>query len=763
MNSRFKPGRERADTQPTRGRTTSGKRVNEESKMRGTGGVVLGIARKARALIFSFVPAALAASLLLCGVGAADADAVPTWLSPATLSASNVSAEDGHVAVNAAGETVAVWQIETGGHEVIQASVKPASGSWEAPVTLSETSRNSYHPRIALDAAGEAIAVWQLYDGSHWVAQVSTKPSSGSWQAPIDISQAGVDATSTTIAFGPDSEAIVAWAAGGSGSMFVQATSRPEAGGSWQTPVAISQTGPSAYEPKLAVNSHGQALAVWSMNLGSFYGAQVAARTGAGSWQTPTTLSPAGHYAEQAHVAINDAGEAIASWTVESGSKELAQSATSADAGASWSSPLTQAEGEGYFGPATQQNVDIDASGDAIVVWSIGHGSANAEAVGASVRPGGGSWQTPVTLSGSSSSSTDSSRGADVGFNANGEALAVWTHRGSSSSVAEASLLASPTGAWSAPQAISAAGEYAYGADIAVEERGNAVALWDMYSGSRPHVQSATFVSAGPELSEVSIPAAGEVGEWLSFSVNPLDPWASLGATEWSFGDGEAEEGTSVTHAYTSAGSYEVQVTSADVLGNVSSQTATVNVQAPEEETPEEEGSEEEGPQPHEEAPAPHEEAPAPSQPSPQTGSPIQAVTLITPPPADTVATTPLGPPLALLNKAPQPLINTNQLILKVVCSESPCVTRAWGWVRLPGHNRRTWRLAGSQAAVAGDATSRVTLSVPRKLRNAVRGYLVHHPHYQVQLHLIVALGAGEEPSQTVESTLPIRTFPGFR
>ena len=54
--------------------------------------------------------------------------------------------------------------------------------------------------------------------------------------------------------------------------------------------------------------------------------------------------------------------------------------------------------------------------------------------------------------------------------------------------------------------------------------------------------------------------------------------WSVPGETSWSFGDGVSASGTSVTHTYTVAGTYEVTLHSADMLGNVTSTSGKITI-----------------------------------------------------------------------------------------------------------------------------------------------------------------------------------------
>jgi hypothetical protein len=689
--------------------------------MRGLRGV-LGTVGTAVWLSLAIALALACSSALLV---AASASAAPTWLSPTSVTPPGDASDDPQVAVNADGEAVAVWSYYNGSHEVVQASVRPATGGgWQTPVTLSDTSQNASYPQVAINPQGEAIVVWERYNGSHNVVQASVRPAPGeSWQTPVNLSETNHEAYLPQLAIAPNGEAIAVWELYNGSHAFVQASVRPAPGESWQTPVDLSETNHEAYEPQLAINAHDEAVAVWRFGNGSYDAAQVSARPSGGSWQAPVNLSETGKNVYQPHLALNDAGEALASWTLFNSGKEAIQTTGRSAAGASWQTPVTLAEGQFKFLVQANQDVSIGAQGNAVAVWSLDTGSS--EVVEAAVRSGsGGSWQTPTVLT-SISSDTDAPR---VATGPQGEAIAVWTAYTGSYTPTQASTLASPAGAWTAPEDVSQA-EDTYQPNVAASSQGDAIAVWSGWGGSELAIHAASRVAAGPLLTEVSIPSSGAVGQSLSFSIDPLDAWTSLGSTEWSFGDGEHEEGASVTHAYASPGSYEVEVKSADVLGNVSTEKGTVVVKAP---------------------PAEKQESPA------------QAAGTVSP--ATTTTTTSATPPpaLELLTKAPQPLINTRALTLKVTCGDAPCSIAATGWVKLPGQHK-TWRLAGPSGTIAENTTGKALLMVPRKLRHAVRVYLRHHLHIQVQLHLQVVLSVNGQPSQSVSSTLPIWTYPGFR
>jgi len=119
------------------------------------------------------------------------------------------------------------------------------------------------------------------------------------------------------------------------------------------------------------------------------------------------------------------------------------------------------------------------------------------------------------------------------------------------------------------------------------------------------------------------------------------------------------------------------------------------------------------------------------------------------------------APKLRLLRKGAQPLINAHAFDAWVTCGAAPCTVSAKAWVKLPNRSRPLRIVAGA-STLAGGQTGAVKLLIPRHLRRLVRRYLVDHPGYHVSIEVTLTTGSGRS-AQTVRTTIPIWTFPGFR
>lgn len=85
---------------------------------------------------------------------------IGAFADPQQLSSAGNSG-DASVAVDGAGNAAAVWTRFDGTRETVEGSYRPAGGSFVAPTTLSKANTPGNTPGVAIDAAGNATAIWQ--------------------------------------------------------------------------------------------------------------------------------------------------------------------------------------------------------------------------------------------------------------------------------------------------------------------------------------------------------------------------------------------------------------------------------------------------------------------------------------------------------------------------------------------------------------------------------------------------------------------------
>jgi hypothetical protein len=496
-------------------------------------------------------------------VGSAPALAAPTWLSPADVSAASPYSDAARVAMDPAGDAVAVWQHFNGTNQIVEGSVRLAGGSFAAPVDLSAGGVNAQTPQVAMDPAGDAVAVW---DRGATVVQAVSRPAGRSFSAPVDISSTSTSVSDAHVAMDQAGDAIAVWRIFDGTNFIVQAAVRP-AGGAFGTPVNLTADGNDAFAPDVAMDPAGDATVVWFRYNGTTQVIQAATRPAGGSFATPHDVSLNGGDAAFPHVAMDNAGDAVAVWYRGNGTNNIAQAAV-LPAGGTWQTPEDlSAVGENALNAA----VGMDPAGDAVAVWQRSDGTN--QIVQAAARPAGGSFGSSVDLS----AAGENALAPQVAIDQAGDAVATWQRSNGTNVIIQTSTRPAG-GTFSLPVDQSATGEDAEFPDVAMDQAGDAIAMWDRSNGTNPVVQAAGYDFAGPQLRNPSIPSSGVAAMPVSFAVSPVDVWSGVPSTTWDFGDGSGGSGSAVSHTYAAAGIYQVSVTSVDGDGNRTTTRGSITI-----------------------------------------------------------------------------------------------------------------------------------------------------------------------------------------
>lgn len=526
------------------------------------------MSRSARHLA-ALVSLALATALL----GSAPASSAPTWLEPDNLSAQGNDAFGQQVAVDAAGNATAVWSRSDGTNYRIQTSTRPAGGTWSDPFTASPEGHDAIRPQISANAAGDVALVWKQSDGVTDRIMAQHRLASGLVSMPVPLATAAQDDVGDPhVAVDGGGNFTAIWQQLAGGDRRVHARTRPP-GGNWSTVDIISAAGGPARDLALSANPGASgATAIWTRDNGVDYRVQVSSRLSTTTWTAADTLSTAGQDAISPQVLVEPSGKTTAVWARSDGEAKRIQARTRLPAlgwAASLIVNLSEAGQEADF-----PQLAVDAAGNATAVWSRSDGSHGR--IQASTRPFGGAWSAvPDTLSVAGQIARD----PQVAVDAAGNATAVWA-RFDGADYRVQSSRRPVDGAWPSPLTLSLVGEPAIEPQLAVDAAGDVTTVWDRSDSVSTRVQGIGLDVAGPVATTLAIPATGTAGQPAAMSVTATDTWSAVSSTAWSFGDGSNATGTSVSHAYAAAGTYEVSVTITDAVGNATLRTGSITVAA---------------------------------------------------------------------------------------------------------------------------------------------------------------------------------------
>src|SRR5262249_55665801 len=126
---------------------------------------------------------------ITAATGGADAD--PAWSQPQNIVTAKYADLYPQVATDAEGDSVAVWQQDSGGGYRVMATYRPAGGGWEPPATLSahiEALPDGASPKVAMDAAGDVVVIWSDSNPMYSVHAV-VRPAHGTWGRPRQLNE----------------------------------------------------------------------------------------------------------------------------------------------------------------------------------------------------------------------------------------------------------------------------------------------------------------------------------------------------------------------------------------------------------------------------------------------------------------------------------------------------------------------------------------------------------------------------------------------
>ena len=277
--------------------------------------------------------------------------------------------------------------------------------------------------------------------------------------------------------------------------------------GGWDSSTTLLDIGSgAANDPQIAVDSNGNAIAVWSQVGSSGNQSILANRYSAGVWSGAVWLEAGAGDATNPQIAMDNSGNAIVVWQQvdSSGNQSILANRYSAGAwgGAVWL--------EAGTGQATNPQVAMSSSGNAIVVWQQVGSSGNQSIL--ANRYSAGAWGGAVWLEAGAGDASD----PQIAMDNNGNAMVVWQQVDSSG---YQSILANrySAGVWGGATLLDDSISAGSNPQIAMDNNGNAIVVWVQVddSGAALNIIQARSYSAG---------AWGEVTQLFSFGGYDIRP-----------------------------------------------------------------------------------------------------------------------------------------------------------------------------------------------------------------------------------------------
>lgn len=314
----------------------------------------------------------------------------------------DVEASSPRVALDARGDAFAIWMARRSASVVTEAAIRRADGSWAKAVPLA----SGGFGQLAVDGRGDAV-VAGLTLAAHQGIFAVYRPAGGRWGPARLLTDP--NATSVGVEFSPaidgSGRAIVAWSEGGQ----VSVSSRGR-NSSWRTRVL----GRGAY-PAAAVDARGDALVAWHTPVDADGRILATWRPRGRPWQRPQLIPLLGDVPvmpAQPQVALDARGNATILWINWTNA-----GVSIAHLGRAFGKP--QQVGSGFAG--FRPRLAVAASGRAAIIYVAGPGDIDGSVLITTRSGEGQPFRTPVELS------PQWALDPAVAITPRGRVLALWT------------------------------------------------------------------------------------------------------------------------------------------------------------------------------------------------------------------------------------------------------------------------------------------------------------------------------------------------
>jgi len=406
-------------------------------------------------------------------------------------------------------------------------SFTTADGQWQN-IGLIETNDAGHAtaPRVSVDRNGNAIAVWAEPDSpssGYFVWASRYDMASGSWTTPIklDVTTKGSNAI-PSIDMGMDNEgnAIVAWnqtdGLSDYGTLLPDSiwSRRYTVDSGWLSAEKIDNSDTfEAVNPRIAMNSNGIALVVWSQKDETDYQSSIwFNRYAPGSgWNGAMLIENSSEYAVNPRIAMDPNGNAIAIWQQRTDALRMNLWANRYEAGTGWdSASLIENDDRG---DVRNHQIAVGSNGQAIAIWQqsdatrfnirVNHHDANGWSGASNIETGDGDTAAP-----------------QIALDISGNAIAVWSqYEGTNSYIwINRYGLSAPVDngrKWGTANKIESNAGNAIAPQITIDNNGNALTIWHKVSGPTDGIWVSRFTAnigwGNPR--QIKNEDAGSVGE----------------------------------------------------------------------------------------------------------------------------------------------------------------------------------------------------------------------------------------------------------
>lgn len=184
------------------------------------------------------------------------------WVDSGSLLGPDITAHKALVAMDSAGGAILLALSSSGAYT--SATQANSGGAWSQFTTAVNPQGSVIISDLASNDAGQVTLVYESIGfSSSQVLAVNSSISNNTWSSPVVLSGSDTSVGQVIFAVAPSGAALVVWLSS-NGTPAVHAVTRATATGTWSAPVSISGPGSSISPEAAAVESSGNAIAIYS-------------------------------------------------------------------------------------------------------------------------------------------------------------------------------------------------------------------------------------------------------------------------------------------------------------------------------------------------------------------------------------------------------------------------------------------------------------------------------------------------------------------
>ena len=378
------------------------------------------------------------------------------------------------IAVDDSGNAIVVWQLYKSPYHIYSKHYDVGSDSWLEPELVENNWTMAERPKVAMDGSGNAVVVWvqKNIDDIKRIYSNYYDASSGSWSGVKLLPQPLSSAEFSQVAMDGNGNAVTVWQQYDGSYYSIYSSHYYASSGVWSAISVLERNAGHAQFPQVAMNDSGKAVAVWQQRDGSYYSIYSNHYdVNSSRWSTAVVIenNDTGS-AMNPHVAVDGSGNAIAVWKQHDGTRNNIWS-NRYDAGSgTWS---TASLIEDSMNDTEGPQVAMDASGNAVVVWQQDDGTRH-NIWSNRYDASSGSWSTASLIE----NSTNDAEGPQVAIDASGNAVVVWQQDDGTRNNIWSNRYDASSGSWLGATLIETNMTSANNPQIAVDGMGNGVSVW---------------------------------------------------------------------------------------------------------------------------------------------------------------------------------------------------------------------------------------------------------------------------------------------